>query len=464
MKKENYTLFLGGAAREGVTAKLTATNKKYKIKILDSSLKNWKSILDVFETYNIELVIAKLTNTSLNLFADESYKATADELLKKVSTIPNIFLSHESLLTGERTNYPENIEPKYSAEGTPNFDEEDAELENQFNNYMYDRIFEPPKYEVREHVINKFTKYGIDITPYKYNSELTLIATSFIEQNENNLIFRMYMPTGKIWADEAEKLLHLFRDYLHKISGLEVRQDQYKTNQGVVYELFSECDISPKAITKEFDEFSNLMDMCVANPEQATLLLDSKNLNKKEVFNIVEKYSREARRLHIDIKHERERKILNIKHKLEADLGEHARNASDWKIIDQLVDNGVPKISGVSSSIVSSLPKPNETHITLNINSNVIETVNGVISDEINGDQNLGINEKKLIELINSHAPGRSVELTSAIHEISDKGINETDKLNARQKLKGFALAAKGKAGEIATGLVQTIIENQVGL
>ena len=459
-EKQKIVLFLGNADREGVTEKLKAVGTLYRRKMLESKPENWLKIIDIFNDYDVTSVVVKLTNTTFGLLCLEEYKGLREKILRLISSKPNLIFAHESLLTGEKANDHVDYLAKLN-DYDPDLDEE-----YQYLRLEYDNIFEPPKREIVDEVIDLFADHGITITPYNKNVELSLIASSFIDKNENDLIFRIYVPSERMWASEAEKLLKLFRDYLHKVSGLSVRQDQYTTNQGVVYEFFGGDGVDPNLLPQKFDEFSSFMESCVSNPESAQALLESTHLNKSEIFNLVEKYSKEARRLHIDIKQERERKILAIRHGLESELSEHVRTDHDWEVIGRVIEASVPPVGGVSSALAIDRkiqPIPNN-NLTVNINPQIIDTVNGVIAQNIVGDQHLGADAKQLLEIIDRYASKDKAILASSVHELSDKSAKTEERITAKHRLKGFLFSVGSKIGDVTAGVLQSYIENQIGL
>ena len=460
LEKQKIVLFLGNADREGVTAKLKAVGTLYKRKMLESSPENWQKIVDIFNDFEVTSVVVKLTNTSFDILCDEEYKDLREELLGLISTKPNLFLSHESLITGEKCN----DYGKYIAK----LNDYDPELDEdyQFLRSHYNEMFQPPDFQIVGEVLSLFERHDISIIPYQKNVEMTLIASSFIDKNESNLIFRIYVPSERMWANEAEKLLQLFREYLHKVSGLNVRQDQYRTNKGVIYEFFGGDGVDPNLLPEKFDEFSSFMESCVSNPETAQALLESKDLNKTEIINLVERYSKEARRLHIDIKQERERKILAIRHGLESELSEYVRTDHDWDVIGRIVEASVPSARGVSSALtIDRKTQPTPSHnLTVNINPQIIESVNGVIAQQIIGDQHLGTDAKKLLEIIDQYAGKDKATLASSVHELSDESAKTEDRITAKHRLKGFLISVGSKIGDVAAGVLQSYIENQIGL
>ena len=296
------------------------------------------------------------------------------------------------------------------------------------------------------------------------------MAETFIAETEQNLIFRMYVPSGRLWSNESDKLLQLFRDYLGKVAGVKVRLDQYRTDKGLIYEIHSEEITSSSEISVEFSEFTQFMDLCTSDPSAAEKMLQSRDLDQKDIIAILSRYSKEAKRLSVDLKHEREQKLLNIRQRLESELVDSIPGAMDWNAIGLLVDTAVPPLSGTMAAISVdqdpiSLPSNNtQNSLTININPQLVETVNGVVAQEIRGDQHISSEAQQLLALIHEYAGNNARELASAVHELEDKSAPKPGRLNAKQKIKKFLIDVSGNVGDVALGVLQSYIEKQLGL
>lgn len=430
-------LLLGSVGHEGVVSKLQAAERQYKSKFLESKVKNWESILEYFDNYIVEAVLVKLTPHVISLMASKEYKDVRAKLLKKIGEASNILFVYEDLLSG------------------------------QFEKGTW---MDQPSEKDRNLVFEMLSEHGINILPYKRNAEVTVMAETFLTETEQNLIFRLYVPTGRLWSNESDKLIQLFRDYLSKVASIKVRLDQYRTDKGVIYEIHSEEVASSTGIDAEFSEFTQFMDLCVTDPTAAEIMLKEKSVEPKELMGLLSRYSKEAKRLHVDLKHEREQKILSIKHRLESELVDEIPGATDWNAINALVNMAVPALSGSKGAIAIDqepaylLSKPTQSNITVNVNPQIIETVNGVIAQEIRGNQSIGVEAQQLLELIHKYGGIESQSLASSVHELEDKSAPKSGRLNAKQKLKKFLIEASKKSGEVAFGVLQSYIEKQLGL
>ena len=152
------------------------------------------------------------------------------------------------------------------------------------------------------------------------------MASEFIKETDEGLLYRIYVPAGRMWADETDRLIQLFRDYLSRVGRFSVRLDQQRTGQGTVYEFFSSTELGIETAFKEgglalqFQEFSHLMDMSVTDFAGAEAFLEGKQLQPREVAEILTRYAKEAKRIHIDMRQIREQKVMSIRHRLESEL------------------------------------------------------------------------------------------------------------------------------------------------
>lgn len=435
------TLLLGNVDDDGIISKLKIVGRQYKKKVLDSSVDNWRSILEYFDDFQVDEVLIKLSARTYGLIASDEYREIAEELFSKISKLSNIIFVYESFLSGIEEEHKDN------------------------DDLYYFHDFHLPDENIRT-VVNTFLeRSGLYVLPYKRNVELTVLALTFLDQTEQNLLFRMYVPSGRMWSIEADKLLQLFRDYLSKVSDMNIQLDQYRTDQGTIFEFHGNNEEAKDlSISEKFDEFSKFLDLCIQKPSDAEAMLkNNKNINIKIIDEIVGRYSKEAKRLCIDLKHERERKMLGVRHRLEAELTEVIPPDFNWQIVDSLIDQAVPKINGVGSVMNVPLQLTSAPAVTFNIQPQIINAVHGIVAQEITGNQYISENTEKILDLIQKYGNNKTSELVAAVHELSDQSAPQPGRLAARQKLKKFIFGLGGKVGDIAIGLLQAYIESQLG-
>ncbi len=455
-------LLIGTVDSEGVRSTLKTSGRQYKVKRIDSSVHNWGSICEQFGAFPIRCVLVKLTGTTYSYLADPRYVSSREQLLDCLASVPHALYAYEPLLS----NTSERIDLELD-EQIPS----DLEAES---DTLFDYQYGFPPVEVREIVNQMLTDRGFEVVPYRGNAELTVLASSFISDVEDNLLFRVYVPCGKIWANETDRLLQLFQDYLSRVGHRSVRLDQHRTTRGIIYELFglqgaSGSEKGVKEITREFEDFSKFLDLAAIDPAQAEVFLQDRRIDKKEISIILTRYAKEAKRLQVDLRQERELKFLSVRHRLESELVEMLPPDAGIEIIEALVEASIPKIAGVATILDSEqhLLRVSSREIgavTVNVRPQIIHAVNAVIAQEIHGDVNLTEQDRKLLELIAEHGGDKKSQLTSSVREFADDSAPKAGRVGARQKLKGFLHQLGSKATDMGIGLLQAYLENRLGI
>ncbi|MCW0423701.1 hypothetical protein [Xanthomonas sacchari] len=432
-------LLLGWVDHEGILSSLKASGRQYKKKLLDSLPKNWKSTAELFTEFKVTAVVGKVPAHVLALVVDERYRAVREKLFSAIGAVPNQIFMFEDILEGEQKD-------KFREEYSPY-----------------------PKKEVIEEAIAFLQAHGVQILSYTTRAEVTVLAEAFLDEVDKNLIFRLYVPSGRLWAGEADRFLQLFQDYLTRVERLEVRLDQKRTEHGVVYEFHGHPPAGQTSLEADFKEFSRLMTLFDADSDAAAKLLAQKGPNATEIARLISKYSKEAKRLQLDIRHEAEVKTVAIRHRLESELLEVDPTPHEWEQIQVMVNGAIPRTANFSADVlalgsaaVTTTTQP--AQITYNFRPQFIGTINGVIAEEVNGNQHFGPEHHQLMELIAKYADDRSKELETAVYEIADKGVQKVGRLRAKQKLTAFLVELGKKTGDVAFGVLQSYIEKQLGL
>ena len=430
-------LLLGWVDHEGVVSTLKTSGRQYKKKILNSYPENWAATADLFDQFKISSVVGKLPANVLRLIVDEGYREVRERLFGAIGSVPNQIYLFEDILVGEQSD-------KFREEYQPY-----------------------PERAVLEEALAFLRQHKIEVVPYARKAEVTVLADAFLDETDKNLIFRLYVPIGRLWSGEADRFLQLFQDYLVKVERLQVRLDQKRTEHGVVYEFHGQPPEGQRGLGPEFEEFSKLMVLFQADTEAASALIASKGGSPQEVLKIVSRYAKEARRLQLDIKHEAEAKAVSIRHRLESELMDADLSADEWARLPTLVSQAVPQITGPvgGDALLLGLPSAGgPTHVTYNFRPQFIGTVHGVIAEEINGNQHFGPEHHQLLELVGQHGGIQAKQLETAVYEIADEGVDKVDRLRAKQRLIAFLIEVGKKTGDVAFGVLQTYIEKQLGL
>jgi hypothetical protein len=359
------------------------------------------------------MVLGKLTGDVYEYLVSPDYEPVSSELLKAIAVRPHRLFAYEDLVASKES------------------DEDD--------DFHYSR----PPVEVLKEANEMLRIHGLDVLPYRKRAEVTVSAQSFLEEIHEGLLFRLYVPSGRLWGDQMGQLLSLFKDYLTKVAGLNVRLDQQSTTKGVIYAFhgvnLAAEDNDSKKLTKHFEDFTRLTDLCATDPSAATEVLKGTGANAREITQIISRYSKEIRRLQLDLKHAREEKILSIRHRLESELVDVVQLAQQG-LIEATVNALIPEVVGsrVGQAMLLSFSQPvaaTQQNITLNFKPQFIEHIEGVVAQEVNGIAQLNNNDKALISLFEQHGGSKATELTSALQELNDDSAPEPGRVTAKEAL-----------------------------
>ena len=428
-----FFLFIGNATSDAAVSKLKASGLIYVQKKLESNPANWEAIIGLIEDGGLLGVIGKLTADNYRLMVRTDYSDVAARLFSALGKVRHVVFVHESVLADGRQSPDSSVGAADRGQDTDDSDSEDT-----YYDYLAEHYFEPPSDEVRETVNESLSASAVNVITYRSNAELSVLAASFIEDNERNLLFRIYVPDGRIYADEAAKLLSLFREWLTGVKRQRVRQDGYRTGSGQVFEFFGEESTTPSELRSEFADFSRFLDACVQHPEDARQQLAAAGISTSAAEDLVRRYAKETRRMNLDLRQARESRLLSIRHQLEAkELADGVSNEGrDRSEIERFIESAVPAPTGIGAALESlsvatgSIPG---TYVT--INQQIIDTVEGSVLQGVQGTANLGLQAQELLDLVRSFGGDQVAALESDLHEMEDADARGADRLAAKQRL-----------------------------
>jgi len=202
-------------------------------------------------------------------------------------------------------------------------------------------------------------------------------------------------------------------------------------------------------------EFSRFLRLCSTDPSAAADALASTGLGRSRSAEFVARFGREVRRLQVDLIHERERRILAIRHDLEEQLVASGVDIGEVPCaqIDALIEHLVPGPSAAGSL----------TPVTLNINQQFISATESTVIQNLQGTVHFGPGARDLLELIDRFGGEQAPLLEAAVRELEDRNARPADRSAARQRLKKFLSQIAGAVHEISLDLVEKYLEAKIG-
>lgn len=447
-----YFLIVGSRVSESISSKLKATGTAFKRKSLDSGEDNWREIQQLVSSDLTLGVIVTLTRRVYERIEEDAEAHYVQDLISQIAKVPNLVLVHEAVYGGEQTL-------DLSEQEADEIDKSQWwEDDDDWNDAEAARMFGVIDEEVRLRVNKRFADQGISPSIYKLNAEASLLAVAFIDDQLDNLLFRIYIPAGRLFEDESAQLISLFHDWMTSVRGLSVRKDGYKTANGRVIEFRSNVEMEQSSWSAEVGNFQKFVAL-IDNTDAAEKVLEGMGLERTRAQDLVAKYAKKTRRLQLDIRYERKRKVLAISEQLEAELLDEAAEvpAEDVaQIVDLLLPAGITP-QGQLENAASARP-------TITINQQFIQHAEGVIAQNIAGDAIVGVEAEKIEKLIKEHGADQAATLAVALRELADRNAPLSSRVQDKQKIRAFLIDISGSIGKVATGVLQKWVEAQVGL
>lgn len=445
--REEFFLLLD-ISSESITSRLSTAELGWKGKRFESGSDNWKKIAALARSKPCLGIIALFRSSTYSRVAGTKDSAVVDLVLASIAAKPHLALVHEAVLGGAAI---------YEGQPLEVTGEDWSAYYDGWSDEAAREYFGDIDEGVRIAANDRLKAAGIKLTPYKRNAEASVLSVAFIDDLDSNLLFRLYVPANRLYESELSDLLRLFHDWLTTVRGQNVRQAGYTTARGRVVEFFGQSREQTTSLEGEFEKFQHFLAL-VETPEQASELLLSLGVDPSRTADIVSRYAIRARRLQVDVRQERERKSLAIRHELESELvDENVTSETIAMLVDALLPDSPNLTGGPLRPVLESGPN-------VVVNNQWIGTVNGVVAQHVAGDVVNGIEPEELANLIAQYGEANRVDLLNALHELADSSAPQKGRVVARQKLKAFLLNLGGKVGQSALNILQKWLETQIGL
>jgi transcriptional regulator with XRE-family HTH domain len=285
------------------------------------------------------------------------------------------------------------------------------------------------------------------------------------EGDLQDLLFRVYIPTGRLYATEASRLLALFHEWLITTRGYGIRRSGYQTVSGEMYEFFAETSVVQPDLREEFDSFSDFLTLCSEDTSAAADVLTSAGVDRTASVKLVARFGREVQRLQIDLRHEREQRMLTIRHGLEEQLLESGMDLRDIprRQINSLVDSYVPGPTAPESLTLLAAPSSTRSAapVTVINNPQIINALKSTIFQNVQGTVHLDLRAQKLLAFIEEFGAHESAGLQSAVYELDDSAAPPTAKSRAKERLKKFVNQVTGIGREVGIELLADYLKSK---
>lgn len=434
---------------ETTKSRLAIAGIPYTKRRLESGPDNWKSIAEQLEQEPVAGVLVKLSSRSMSRLMLEEYRDAQEYLFRAIAAKPHVIFVHSSFIG-------------LNLSGSSGFDDEDDPW---FGPQGY---FAPLEADERDWMLEFFEDFELNVVPYGRNAELSVLAADFIDSHQSNLLFRFYVPYERMYAAQTVEGLSLFRDYLIRALGLQIKDHQRTTPTGTVYEFFGDGELSAEDVANQLPDFRRVMGLSITDPSSAEALLVGLGVRGDDARGLVATYGTKSRRLMKDLRRERENKLISLRRQLEDELEEDLAPTINSSELAQVVDAILPNISSPGDTLSSPalrISGQGSTQVTVNLNPQIIGKVEGIVTRSFHGNQHIGIEAAQILEIIETRNGGS--DLVAAVHEIEDPGSSPEKRLTAGRRLQGFLSLVGDKLVEkgVETGISSLLayVQTKIG-
>ena len=222
---------------------------------------------------------------------------------------------------------------------------------------------------------------------------------------------------------------------------------------------------APSDLREQFDIFSNFLARCATDPAAAADMLADTAIGRAASVDLVARLGRDARRLQIDLQHERERRILAIRHSVEEELVDSGVSLQliPGNQLTALIESLVPGSAAPESLALLAAPlvKQVSAPVTIHISQQIIRAMESTIIQNVRGTVHLGPQAKELLALIERVDGKEAAELESAVYEVEDEDARPANRSAAKRRLQSFLSQLGDAARDVGIDLLEKYLESK---
>lgn len=351
------------------------------------------------------------------IIKDSKNEADKNVNVKKVSLSLKGSKTTDSLVTTDVFDELEGTEPP------PFFSEE-----NRYERYL-DLLLETERIFPQAKKVIKILKSEFeDSMSFRFLSQVEEYAKNEIIERFSNEILNIYIPKQYGYKFEFDDFIQLFEKYLKSIEELNISIEINETGSGINYKFISNDKVDNlRDLPNKFKRFTNFIDLCEKEPEQALKLLEDKNITPNKALEIIQRMSKKYKRLALDIKQQQERLEFEYKQEVQREIFEYGYSDTPFGLVQK----------SFSIKSLDDIYNPSEE-------------------------------EEKLIQIVQEHSDDIEViNIKSDLNIIKDSEIKLDDRKKSAFKLKKILskIVSKGieHAERIVVESIITYINSKIG-
>lgn len=476
--QKTAVVVVGTFSHEGLDAKLRGLNMTLVRKGLRSSERNWLRIIEIIsnlrETRQLATVLVYAPTPTLLHIAGSQYDGVREALFDELKRAGAHVFLHEDNFSSKIEPAPWDIadlsEEELLQRDIPwsDFTEIDSDspqhlLQDPIIKSAH-RAFRLPTREewlvenadaIRraEVCLTELRSRDISMVPFRTRSDVTIRAFELLEDAEAGIFLRLYVPHGRYQSEQFEDFLTMFSRYLREVEAIEFSISSDRTLRGTNYIFKGRGAVTDfSGLNGAISRFDEFLSLAQTNPKSAEVILLSRGCAGPQAMHIVAKYARQNRRLTMEIRHEHDRKKLQLQQEMEAEL----LDDQDAALLP-MPSSSAP--SGILSVVGNLAP------VTINVNGSIL---GNSVERTVFGDVTYTPEDKALMSLMTNLSDRMEVlRLQSDVSRLKDKATSPEERQTAVQRLKGFLYsigkAAVEKSTDFGMDVLLKYLERQIG-
>lgn len=420
-------LLIGSLQNNGIINELSINNIKYDVKLLNSSVDNWNTIIKMIDN-NYDLIIIKMTESALIRSCNEEYETTFFELFNSLITKEHMILLYEGNMKYDYS-YITNEIHLYS---TTFYELEELERLEEF--------------EKLKSLLNKRIDYliseDLNIYTYLYSENIYKLVQDYINDVNDGLIMKFYIPNDRLLSKELSKIIELFESYINSLFEVNIAINKKKTKEGMLVEFYMDNE-NYEIVKTEWMKFPDMLHVFASDINETRKIIEQSNIQEEQKNELCRILNKDSRRILLDIKFELKKRELEL------------TNLIENHILELENSSALNNEFKIATDLNNSIQLPNKT-----IN---VSTVNFTYINEIQGNIVKNENDEKMLKLIYELGKGKErTELIDSFNEVNDGSIKERKKIMPLNKLKKFLMKNSDKIGSTAFKFFMEYIESKM--
>ncbi len=261
--------------------------------------------------------------------------------------------------------------------------------------------------------------------------------SNYIEELDLGTVMKLFIPKGRLHEETTDKFIFLLQNYGRNVKNIPISIHSIPSKKGVLY-IFKVNTVSEIInIPSLVGELSSFLEVCNSDPQKAKEIINNANAGDIDTENIVMKYSIEAKRILLDIQHEKEFKMLSVRQMLEKELEEVNIGEATSAYLNKQINN---------DSVVIELSNPVSSGVfegeNLSSEENMqIAAAKRIIENDVKGLSALSSDERIVLKVLENAATGEErTNLRTAIFVINDNSLPIEERKSAKGAVTKFLL------------------------